>query len=99
MTDAPLPATSLCSRVDVVAHETQALGAAADIEMNAVAVILKPIDHGWAVVLTDGRELARFTGLAAKWRATRYLVGRGFGHDRQSMPKAQHREFGAAGRE
>ena len=77
MTDASLPATSLCSRVDVVAHEIQALSAVADAEMNAVAVILKPIDHGWAVALTDGRELARFTGLAAKWRATRYLAARG----------------------
>ena len=67
--------------------------------MNAVAVILKPIDHGWAVALTDGRELARFTGLAAKWRATRYLAGRGFGYDRQGMPEAQPSAFGAAGRD
>ena len=59
----------------MVARGTQPLSAAADVEMKAVAVILKPIDHGWAVALTDGRELARFTGLAAKWRATRYLAG------------------------
>jgi len=43
--------------------------------MSAVAVILKPIDHGWAVALTDGRELARFTGLGARWRAMRYIAG------------------------
>lgn len=43
--------------------------------MNPVALILKPIRHGWAVVLTDGRELVRFTGLGAKRRARRYLVG------------------------
>ena len=42
--------------------------------MNALAVVLKPINHGWAVMLTDGRELARFTGLGAKWRALRYLA-------------------------
>ena len=77
MTDAPLPATSLCSRVDVIAHQFQTLSAVTDAQMNAVAVILKPIDHGWAVALTDGRELARFTGLAAKWRAARYLAARG----------------------
>ena len=33
--------------------------------MNPLAVLLKPIDHGWAVTLSDGRELARFTGPAA----------------------------------
>jgi hypothetical protein len=31
--------------------------------------------HGWAVALTDGRELVRFTGFGAKRRALRYLVG------------------------
>ena len=44
--------------------------------MNALALTLKPIDHGWAVALTDGRELVRFTGLCAKRRALRYLAGR-----------------------
>jgi len=52
--------------------------------MNSVAVILKPVDHGWVVALTDGRELARFTGLGAKWRARRYLAGRGYRHARQN---------------
>jgi hypothetical protein len=37
--------------------------------MNAVAVILKPIDHGSVVALTNGRELARFTGPGARCRA------------------------------
>ena len=50
--------------------------------MNAVAVILRQVDHGWAVALTDGRELARFTGPGAKRRATRYIARQGFGHDR-----------------
>ena len=44
--------------------------------MNALAAMLKPLDRGWAVTLTDGRELARFTGLAAKQRALRYLASR-----------------------
>ena len=42
--------------------------------MTAVAVMLKPIDHGWAIQRTDGRELARFTGFAAKRRALAYLA-------------------------
>jgi hypothetical protein len=37
--------------------------------MHAVTSMLKPIDRGWAVALTNGRELARFTGLCAKRRA------------------------------
>jgi hypothetical protein len=36
-------------------------------------MMLKPIPHGWCVELTDGRELARFVGPGAEWRATRYL--------------------------
>jgi hypothetical protein len=42
--------------------------------MRALALILKPITHGWAVALTDGRELVRFTGLFARRRALRYLA-------------------------
>ena len=45
--------------------------------MNAVGVVLERIDFGWAVTLTDGRELARFTGLGAKRRMLRYLTGNG----------------------
>ena len=47
--------------------------------MNAVAVILKPVHHGWAIALTDGREIARFTGPAARWRAMRYIELNGAG--------------------
>jgi hypothetical protein len=43
--------------------------------MNPPALQLKPVDHGWAVTLTDGRVLARFHGLGAKCRALRYLAG------------------------
>jgi len=50
--------------------------------MSAVAVILRPVDHGWVVALTDGREVARFTGPAARWRATRYIALRGLSHAR-----------------
>ena len=42
--------------------------------MNALRLILKPTAHGWAVCLTDGRELARFRGPGSKWRALRYLA-------------------------
>jgi len=43
--------------------------------MSELAVMLKPIKSGWAVTLTDGRELARFTGLGAKARALCYMTG------------------------
>jgi hypothetical protein len=36
-------------------------------------MMISPIRHGWAVQLTDGRELARFLGPGARWRAMRYL--------------------------
>jgi hypothetical protein len=42
--------------------------------MSALAVMLKPIPDGWIIALTDGRELARFTGPAAKRRALHYLA-------------------------
>jgi len=42
--------------------------------MNPLAVVLKPVNHGWAVALTDGREVARFTGPTAKPRALRYVA-------------------------
>jgi hypothetical protein len=40
---------------------------------NPIALMLTPIAHGWAVTLTNGRELARFTGWGARFRALRYL--------------------------
>jgi hypothetical protein len=42
--------------------------------MTALALIIRPTRHGWAVELTDGREVARFNGPAAKRRALRYLA-------------------------
>jgi hypothetical protein len=42
--------------------------------MNALAVMLTPIPDGWKIELSDGREVAQFTGLGAKWRALRYLA-------------------------
>ena len=42
--------------------------------MNPVAATLKPIRGGWVIELTNGREIARFTGLAARRRAVRYLA-------------------------
>jgi hypothetical protein len=43
--------------------------------MKALALMLKHIRYGWAVTLSDGRELARFTGFGAKRRALRYIAG------------------------
>lgn len=42
--------------------------------MYALRLMLKRVHHGWAVVLTDGRELVRFHGLGAKRRALQYLA-------------------------
>ena len=42
--------------------------------MTALAIMLKPTPHGWAVSLTDGRELARFAGPGARSRALRYIA-------------------------
>jgi len=47
--------------------------------MTALALMIRPTPDGWAVFMTDGRELARFRGIAARWRALRYirrLIGR-----------------------
>jgi hypothetical protein len=41
--------------------------------MTAVAVMIGRTRDGWAVYLTNGRELARFRGIAARWRALRYI--------------------------
>ena len=41
---------------------------------NANTISLAPVEGGWAVMLTDGRELARFTGWDAKRKALRYVA-------------------------
>ena len=41
--------------------------------MTAVGLMIGPTMDGWAVFMTDGRELARFRGVAARWRALRYV--------------------------
>jgi hypothetical protein len=41
--------------------------------MTAVALMIGPTPDGWAVMTTNGRELARFRGIAARWRALRYV--------------------------
>jgi hypothetical protein len=38
---------------------------------TGLGVMIAPIPHGWAVYLTNGRELARYFGLGARWRALR----------------------------
>ena len=45
--------------------------------MNPLAVVLRRIGYGWAVALSDGRELARFVGPGAKRRALRFLTRQG----------------------
>lgn len=42
--------------------------------MNALLMMIRQIPHGWAVQLTDGRELARFRGPGSRWRALRYIA-------------------------
>jgi hypothetical protein len=42
--------------------------------MYALRLMLKRIPQGWAVALSDGRELVRFHGLFAKRRALHYLA-------------------------
>jgi hypothetical protein len=37
-------------------------------------ISLAPVEDGWAVMLTDGRELARFTGPDAKRKALPYVA-------------------------
>ena len=43
--------------------------------MNSLAIMISPIPFGWVVKLTDGRELARFSGPFAKRRAQSFLAG------------------------
>jgi hypothetical protein len=44
--------------------------------MNPPALRLKPVHHGWMVMLSNGRVLAQFTGVGAKRRALHYLASR-----------------------
>lgn len=41
---------------------------------KALSMMIRPIRHGWAVQLSNGRELARFRGPGSRWRAMRYLI-------------------------
>jgi len=42
--------------------------------MRTLALTIKRTRHGWGIYLTDGRELIRFCGPGARWRAQRYLA-------------------------
>jgi hypothetical protein len=42
--------------------------------MPALSMMIAPTSDGWGVYLSDGRQLARFRGIAARWRALRYLT-------------------------
>jgi hypothetical protein len=41
--------------------------------MIALAMMLRPMPDGWAVYLTNGRQLVRYRGPGARWRALWYL--------------------------
>jgi hypothetical protein len=41
---------------------------------SANTISVAPVEGGWAVMLTDGRELARFSGPAARRNALRYVA-------------------------
>jgi hypothetical protein len=41
--------------------------------MTALALMLGPTPDGWAVYLTNGREVRRFRGLSAKRKALRFI--------------------------
>jgi hypothetical protein len=41
---------------------------------SASTISVAPVEGGWAVMLTDGRELARFSGPGAKRKALRYVL-------------------------
>lgn len=40
---------------------------------DTLAIIMRPLPFGWALCLSDGRELARFRGFGARSRALRHL--------------------------
>ena len=44
---------------------------------RSLAILLQPVAWGWAVCLTNGRELARFRGPGAHRRALRWLAASG----------------------
>jgi hypothetical protein len=41
--------------------------------MSAIALYVRPTHDGWAVYLTNGREVARDRGIGARRRALRHL--------------------------
>jgi len=41
--------------------------------MTALALVIRPTDHGWGVYLTNGQELVQYRGFFAKQLALRYL--------------------------
>jgi hypothetical protein len=41
--------------------------------MTALALMIRPTDHGWGVYLTNGEELVQYRGFFSKQLALRYL--------------------------
>jgi hypothetical protein len=42
--------------------------------MTTLALMIGPTHDGWAVYLTNGREIARYRGIGAKRRALRHAA-------------------------
>jgi hypothetical protein len=42
--------------------------------MRTLALMIGPTADGWAVYVTDGREVGRYRGLGAKRRALRHVA-------------------------
>jgi hypothetical protein len=53
--------------------------------MTALALMLTRTTRGWAVILSEGREVTRFTGFGARRRALRYLDSH---HAGKGLPNA-----------
>lgn len=41
--------------------------------MTALALVMRPVAHGWAVYFTNGDELVRYRGFWSKQRALGYV--------------------------
>jgi len=61
--------------------------------MTALALMIRPINNGWAVYLTNGQELVRYRGFFSKQLATRYLqrYARVASTGRDSLPRRRWR--------
>ena len=66
--------------------------------MNTTTMSLVPVQSGWAVMLSDGRELARFTGPDARRDALRYATTGGPAGRRPPLESVRGMREGRRGR-